>query len=109
MSELLSIPEVTSSIHKIVAYCFTDEKGVIHDRIEDDGEYGGSRNILSCLTECFNNVLVVVSRTFGQKLGAKRFTFFKNTARSAIRKFKTKLQHKHCLYPETNMPKCNAP
>ncbi|KAJ8315901.1 hypothetical protein KUTeg_006535 [Tegillarca granosa] len=56
--------------------------------IEDDGEYGGGRKILSCLKEeCFNNVLVVVSRTFGQKLGgAKRFAFFKNAARSAIRK-----------------------
>ncbi|KAJ8299977.1 hypothetical protein KUTeg_021496 [Tegillarca granosa] len=95
LSELLSIPEVTSSTHNIVAYRFTDEKGVIHDGIEDDGEYGGDRNILSCFKEeGFNNVLVVVSRTFGQKLGAKRFTFFKTQRDQLSEKLETKLQHK---------------
>ncbi|KAJ8311816.1 hypothetical protein KUTeg_010629 [Tegillarca granosa] len=59
---------------------------IVQNDIYDKNEYGGGRNILSCLKEGFNNVLVVVSRTFGQKLGAKRFTFFKNAARSAIRK-----------------------
>ncbi|KAJ8302902.1 hypothetical protein KUTeg_019298 [Tegillarca granosa] len=80
-------PEISEGFTEIVKINFVPRFSVIHDGIEDDGEYGGGRNILSCLKEeGFNNVLVVVSRTFGQKLGAKRFTFFKNAARSAIRK-----------------------
>ncbi|KAJ8300841.1 hypothetical protein KUTeg_022360 [Tegillarca granosa] len=87
ISELLTIPAVAASTHNIVAYRFTDIQGVIHDGIEDDGEHGGVLSILKCMKEeGFNNVLVVVSRTFGQKLGSKRFTYFKAAARTAIQK-----------------------
>ncbi|KAJ8305013.1 hypothetical protein KUTeg_018596 [Tegillarca granosa] len=72
------MPSVASSTHNIVSYRFTDDKGVMHDGIDDDGEYGGEEGI--------TNSLVVVSRVFGQKLGHKRFSYFKNAAKSAIQR-----------------------
>ncbi|KAJ8314199.1 hypothetical protein KUTeg_008760 [Tegillarca granosa] len=87
LAQLLSMPSVASSTHNIVAYRFTDDKGVMHYGIDDDGEYGGGRCILNSMKEDgINNALVVVSRVFGQKLGHKRFSYFKNAAKSAIQR-----------------------
>ncbi|KAJ8310151.1 LOW QUALITY PROTEIN: hypothetical protein KUTeg_012016 [Tegillarca granosa] len=59
------MPSVASSTHNIVAYRFTDDKGVMHDGIDDDGEYDGGRCILNSMKEDgINNALVVVSREF---------------------------------------------
>ncbi|KAJ8311814.1 hypothetical protein KUTeg_010627 [Tegillarca granosa] len=83
----LASPTTASCSHNILAYRYVGPNGVINDGVEDDGEYGGGRCILNAMEgEGINNALVVVSRVFGQKLGYKRFSYFKNAARTALQK-----------------------
>ncbi|KAJ8298429.1 hypothetical protein KUTeg_024960 [Tegillarca granosa] len=85
--QILASPATASCSHNILAYRYVGPNGVINDGVEDDGEYGGGRCILNAMKEeGINNALVVVSRVFGQKLGYKRFSYFKNAARTALQK-----------------------
>ncbi|KAJ8319402.1 hypothetical protein KUTeg_004493, partial [Tegillarca granosa] len=54
---------------------------------DDDGKHGAAFTILKALRQNnINNVIVVVSRNFGQKLGPRRFNHISNAAKLAVQK-----------------------
>ncbi|KAJ8313473.1 hypothetical protein KUTeg_008976 [Tegillarca granosa] len=85
--QILQIPKVAMSTHNIMAYRFTDKDNNNHEGTDENGEHGAAFTILKDLRQNnINNVIVVVSRKFGQKLGPRRFNHISNAAKSAVQK-----------------------
>ncbi|KAJ8316509.1 hypothetical protein KUTeg_005916 [Tegillarca granosa] len=78
--QMMKLPSVARSMHKITDFLLVDDKGVLQEGVDDDGEYGAGSAVLSF----FRNVLMVVSRVFGAKMGPKRFKYFTEAAQSAL-------------------------
>ncbi|XP_065943272.1 uncharacterized protein [Magallana gigas] len=89
--EIMRIPTISSASHNMIAYRFVSKDGIQHEGSDDDGEHGAGRALLR--TMCDNgtqNALVVVSRWFGSKIGARRFTHIKDTGASALQNLSLK-------------------
>ena len=88
MAELMQDPMVAGSTHNIYAYrCddITKDTGMV-EKFSDDGEHGAGHKLLKLLQEeRRTNVIVVVTRMYGNKhLGPKRFECIKTQAKEAL-------------------------
>lgn len=83
--EIMRIRIISSASHNVISYRFVSKDKIQNEGSDDNGEYGAGRALLR--TMCDNgtqNALVVVSRWFGSKIGARRFTHIKDTGASAL-------------------------
>ncbi|XP_056014725.1 protein IMPACT-B-like [Ostrea edulis] len=85
LRDIFRIPKVLSATHNIYAYIFTNADGVVHEGSDDDGEHGAGRALLQELKgQNVSNCVVVVSRWFSGKIGARRFRHFLEVGMSAV-------------------------
>ena len=85
LREILRMPKVSSATHNVYAYIFTNADGVIHEGSDDDGEHGAGRALLQELKDHnVSNCVVVVSRWFSSKIGARRFRHILDVGMSAV-------------------------
>ncbi|XP_048727016.2 protein IMPACT-B-like [Ostrea edulis] len=86
LRDIFRISKVSSATHNIYAYIFTNEDGVMHEGSDDDGEHGAGRALLQKLKDrnVSNCVVVVVSRWFSGKIGARRFRHILEVGMSAV-------------------------
>jgi hypothetical protein len=88
MANVLQDRAVAGATHNIYAYRIRNGDKFI-EGIKDDGEHGAGTHLLNLLREeKHENVIVVVTRWFGNKhLGLRRFDCIKDSAESALREF----------------------
>jgi hypothetical protein len=88
LAGLMQDPVIAGATHNMYAYRLDDpSKGSgVSEGFSDDGEHGGGYKLLKRLQEIeLTNVMVVVTRVFGNKhLGPKRFDHIKNSATDAL-------------------------
>ena len=65
---------------------FISSDGTVHERSDDDGEHGAGRALMSSLKDSELQIVVVdVSRWYGSKIGARRFSHIKDVGLSAAK------------------------
>ncbi|KAJ8316669.1 hypothetical protein KUTeg_005778 [Tegillarca granosa] len=83
--QILRKPDIITATHNSYAYSFTDIHGKQHQGYDDDGEFGAGSKLLKLLKDNkHDNVLVVVSRYAGDKLGPQRFNHLTTTGNAAV-------------------------
>lgn len=84
---LCSEPRVAGAAHLIYAYKIGNEESYLSN-YEDDGEWGGGREVMKVLDEkrCFNHVVAVTRWHSGRVLGPSRFKLIKEMAEKAVAK-----------------------
>lgn len=83
---LLQNKKVANATHNILAYRFQNDKGIVVQDCDDDGETAAGSRLLHLLNILnVNNTLVIVSRWYGGiHLGPDRFKHINNVARRAL-------------------------
>lgn len=81
--------KMASASHHMVAYRIVNERGVLEQDADEDGETGAGKGMLFVLQQCQAlNVVCVVSRWFGgTKLGPTRFKIINNVTRDIVQRF----------------------
>ncbi len=75
----MEFPEICSINNLMTVYCFTQENGELKWRCEDDGEKGASPRIKFLMEKMkMNNCIIVVTRHYGGKMFAGRWTAIQN-------------------------------
>ena len=84
--DIMRVSTVSSASHNVYAYRFISSDGTVHEGSDDDGEHGAGRALLNSLKDSeLQNVVVVVSRWYGSKIGARRFSHIKDVGLSAAK------------------------
>lgn len=77
---------VLSVSYNVFVYWFKSNDGIIYEGVDDDGEYGVGRVLLRFFVDNeYLNVIVVVLRWYGSKIGVCRFVYIKDVGLSVVK------------------------
>ena len=85
LAKILEEDENAKATHIVYAYRFTDEKGVVVEGHDDNGEVGASRILMEELCRINANAIIAVLRHYGgRNLGPKRFKLYREHAQALM-------------------------